>query len=155
MPTQVGNFATAWARYAFLQGQGYICSIIAVVVLIASYTWFDNAVVKIVRIFVMVLIASCLMLTCLKHAPKLVPAIQNKIDNQFLIFKSKHTWCAEPLCFSPTGQKVRLMDRVMTYLYIMTFGSFIGFSGAFPKLILDVRANAALLPPPICVEIAS
>jgi len=97
----VGNVATAWGRYAFLQGQGYICSIVAVVVLIVSYTWFDNAVVKIVRIFVMVLIASCLMLTCLKNAPKLVPAIQKKIDNQFLIFKSKHTWCAEPLCFSP------------------------------------------------------
>jgi NNP family nitrate/nitrite transporter-like MFS transporter len=26
----------------------------------------------------------------------------------------------------------------MTYLYIMTFGSFIGFSNAFPKLILDL-----------------
>ena len=35
----------------------------------------------------------------------------------------------------------------MTYLYIMTFGSFIGFSGAFPKLILDVISNATLSPP--------
>ena len=26
----------------------------------------------------------------------------------------------------------------MTYLYIMTFGSFIGFSGAFPKLLKDL-----------------
>ena len=124
----VGNCATAWSRYLFLQGLGYLCSIAAVILLIVSYAWFDSAVIKIVRIFVMVLVASVLMMTSLKHAPKLVPAIGQKIDNQFLIFKSKHTWA-------------------MTYLYIMTFGSFIGFSGAFPKLILDLFGY---VPDPNC-----
>ncbi len=38
---------------------------------------------------------------------------------QFGIFKMKHNW-------------------IMTYLYVMTFGSFIGYSNAFPKLIDDV-----------------
>ena len=39
--------------------------------------------------------------------------------SQVAIFKDKHTYW-------------------MTYLYIMTFGSFIGFSSAFPKLIIDL-----------------
>jgi NNP family nitrate/nitrite transporter-like MFS transporter len=38
---------------------------------------------------------------------------------QFAIFRDKHNWA-------------------MTWLYVMTFGSFIGFSAAFPKLIQDV-----------------
>jgi len=38
---------------------------------------------------------------------------------QFAVFRNKHTW-------------------VMTWLYTMTFGSFIGYANAFPKLIDDV-----------------
>ncbi|MHC4841429.1 MAG: MFS transporter [Planctomycetota bacterium] len=44
---------------------------------------------------------------------------RSNIQNQFKIFKNKHNW-------------------VMTYLYVMTFGSFIGYANAFPKLIDDV-----------------
>jgi MFS transporter, NNP family, nitrate/nitrite transporter len=48
---------------------------------------------------------------------KLVPGdIKTSLKQQFAIFKNKHNW-------------------VMTYLYTMTFGSFIGFSAAFPLLI--------------------
>ena len=47
---------------------------------------------------------------------------------QFAIFRNKHNW-------------------VMTWLYTMTFGSFIGYANAFPKLIDDVfgviRVDAA------------
>lgn len=39
-----------------------------------------------------------------------------RIDRVFAIFKNKHTW-------------------IMTYLYVMTFGSFIGYSAALPLLI--------------------
>lgn len=46
-------------------------------------------------------------------------AIQEPLKEQFSIFGLKHNW-------------------VMTYLYVMTFGSFIGYSNAFPKLIDDV-----------------
>jgi MFS transporter, NNP family, nitrate/nitrite transporter len=42
-----------------------------------------------------------------------------KLRTDFSIFKSKHTW-------------------LMTYLYIMTFGSFIGYSSVFPKLIQEL-----------------
>lgn len=45
--------------------------------------------------------------------------IRGNLDKQFAIFRNKHTW-------------------IMTILYVMTFGSFIGLSASFPKLIQDV-----------------
>lgn len=48
---------------------------------------------------------------------KLVPAgVAQALNRQFTIFREKHTW-------------------LMTWLYVMTFGSFIGYSAAFPLLI--------------------
>ena len=48
--------------------------------------------------------------------------VQENLKAQFEIFEKKHNW-------------------VMTWLYTMTFGSFIGFSAAFPKLIQDVYGS--------------
>lgn len=45
--------------------------------------------------------------------------LKENLNRQFAIFGNKHNW-------------------IMTIIYTMTFGSFIGFSGAFPKLIQDV-----------------
>ncbi|OGX12816.1 MAG: MFS transporter [Omnitrophica bacterium RIFOXYB12_FULL_50_7] len=45
--------------------------------------------------------------------------IKGNLDRQFSIFKNKHNW-------------------IMTVLYVMTFGSFIGYAASFPKLIQDV-----------------
>jgi NNP family nitrate/nitrite transporter-like MFS transporter len=45
--------------------------------------------------------------------------VRTNLRGQFSIFREKHNW-------------------VMTWLYTMTFGSFIGYSAAFPKLIQDV-----------------
>ncbi len=45
--------------------------------------------------------------------------IKGNLKKQFAIFNDKHNW-------------------IMTIIYIMTFGSFIGFSAAFPKLCQDV-----------------
>jgi len=45
--------------------------------------------------------------------------IKANLNKQFAIFKNKHNW-------------------VMTVIYTMTFGSFIGFSAAFPKLSQDI-----------------
>ncbi|MTI33570.1 MFS transporter [Xanthovirga aplysinae] len=45
--------------------------------------------------------------------------IKGSLEQQFSIFNSKHNW-------------------IMTIIYTMTFGSFIGFSAAFPKLIQDI-----------------
>jgi NNP family nitrate/nitrite transporter-like MFS transporter len=60
---------------------------------------------------VLLAIALCLLLL------KLVPGkVKTSLDKQFSIFAMKDTW-------------------VMTLLYIMTFGSFIGYSAAFPLTI--------------------
>ncbi len=45
--------------------------------------------------------------------------IKGNLEGQFSIFRNKHNW-------------------IMTVLYVMTFGSFIGYSASFPKLIQDV-----------------
>ena len=45
--------------------------------------------------------------------------IKTNLNSQFAIFSNKHTW-------------------IMTIIYTMTFGSFIGFSAAFPKLSQDI-----------------
>jgi NNP family nitrate/nitrite transporter-like MFS transporter len=48
---------------------------------------------------------------------KVLPGtIRTSLNRQFAIFNNKHNW-------------------IMTYLYVMTFGSFIGYSAAFPLLI--------------------
>lgn len=46
-------------------------------------------------------------------------SIKSSLDKQFSILSSKHNW-------------------IMTIIYTMTFGSFIGFSAAFPKLCQDI-----------------
>jgi MFS transporter, NNP family, nitrate/nitrite transporter len=45
--------------------------------------------------------------------------IKQSLNKQFSIFQNKHNW-------------------IMTIIYTMTFGSFIGFSAAFPKLCQDI-----------------
>jgi len=45
--------------------------------------------------------------------------LKGSLNHQFSIFKNKHNW-------------------VMTIIYTMTFGSFIGYAASFPKLIQDV-----------------
>lgn len=46
-------------------------------------------------------------------------SVRKNLSGQFSIFKEKHNW-------------------ILAWLYTMTFGSFIGYSAAFPKLIQDV-----------------
>ncbi len=77
----------------------------------------DWGIPELIKIFVVLVIA---VLTTLALMRFVTPAETKKnLINQFQIFKSKHNW-------------------VMTWLYVMTFGSFIGFSAAFPKLIQDI-----------------
>lgn len=45
-----------------------------------------------------------------------LPGTKQSFSNQFVIVKRKHTW-------------------IMTWLYVATFGSFIGYSAAFPLLL--------------------
>lgn len=64
------------------------------------------------------------ILVCLGLLKLLPGKIKASLDKQFSIFGMKHTW-------------------VMTLLYIMTFGSFIGYSAAFPLLIKVVFGKLA------------
>ncbi|MFC3681335.1 antiporter [Bacterioplanoides pacificum] len=58
---------------------------------------------------------------------RMIPgSIQPNIKNQFRIFSNKHTWS-------------------MTVLYILTFGSFIGFSAALPLSISVIFGKMSLL----------
>ncbi|MCB0396476.1 MAG: NarK/NasA family nitrate transporter [Flavobacteriales bacterium] len=50
-------------------------------------------------------------------------AIQENLKKQFSILRDKHNW-------------------IMTVIYTMTFGSFIGYSAAFPKLCQDIFPEA-------------
>jgi len=62
-------------------------------------------------------VAVVITLTAMRYlTPK---ETKENLQGQFGIFKMKHNW-------------------IMTYLYVMTFGSFIGYANAFPKLIDDV-----------------
>lgn len=61
-------------------------------------------------VLVLILFATVMLL-------KMLPgAIRTSLDRQYKIFNNKHTW-------------------VMSVLYVMTFGSFIGFAAAFPLSI--------------------
>ena len=70
-----------------------------------------------VKVFLVLTITVCTTLLLMRY---LTPrTVRENLSGQFAIFREKHNW-------------------VMTWLYVMTFGSFIGYSAAFPKLIQDV-----------------
>jgi NNP family nitrate/nitrite transporter-like MFS transporter len=72
---------------------------------------------EILRIFIILVVVILATLALMRWVtPK---GTRDNLRHQFRIFRSKHNW-------------------IMTWLYIMTFGSFIGYSAAFPKLIKDV-----------------
>lgn len=78
------------------------------------------------KIFVVLVFAVATTLALMRFlTPK---ETKENLKGQFAIFSNKHNW-------------------IMTWLYTMTFGSFIGYANAFPKLIDDVfgviRVDAA------------
>ncbi len=91
----------------------YMITLGLIVVFLGAYLFVGLKV----SIWLVLPIVIVLMLLLMKYAtPK---DIKSNLDKQFDIFKNKHTW-------------------VMTTMYTMTFGSFIGFSAAFPKLTQDI-----------------
>lgn len=70
-----------------------------------------------INVFIILPVIVILTLALMKlFAPS---SIKDRLNNQLLILKDKHNW-------------------VMTIIYVMTFGSFIGYAASFPKLIQDV-----------------
>jgi NNP family nitrate/nitrite transporter-like MFS transporter len=120
--------------FACLNGLAYVCSAIAFGVAMGTFrsALMDTPNGRIGRIFILVFIAGFLMhLSMWFLSPGEVKA---NLVVQSAIFKNKHTW-------------------IMTWLCIMSFGSFIGYSNAFPSLIQNLfgfikDANGKEIPNP-------
>ena len=110
---RVGSTLTAVGKYLWLTLLGLVGSAAGVALLVARWSWLPD----LAKTLVIVVVAVVVTLAALRY---LTPAATRaSLGEQFGIFRLKHNW-------------------VMTYLYVMTFGSFIGYSNAFPKLIDDV-----------------
>lgn len=113
-----GSMAENVLGYLRLEGLGYIGIVVGVGIFLAVNPLISGNPILIILRIVLLAVIACLItlmsLWFLSSAP-----IKAKLKVQSAIFSNKHTWA-------------------MTWLYIMTFGSFIGYSSAFPKLIKDV-----------------
>lgn len=108
-----GATSVAIGKYIWLTLLGYLGATVGIVLLLTPWGGFP----VLIKVFIIVAIAACITLLAMRF---LTPTETRKnLQNQFAIFKNKHTW-------------------IMTWLYTMTFGSFIGYANAFPKLIDDV-----------------
>jgi MFS transporter, NNP family, nitrate/nitrite transporter len=108
-----GPTPTAIGKYLWLQMIGFVGAAIGVGMLI----FVDLPIPELLRIFLVLIVAVAATLLGMKFMTP--QTIQDPLNKQFAIFGNKHNW-------------------VMTWLYVMTFGSFIGYANAFPKLIDDV-----------------
>ncbi len=107
--------ATGISKTLYLVFLGLISAGIGAFLLI-GLPW-ENWGLKNVSMWFVLPIVIVLTILLMKH---LTPSeIKTNLNQQFSIFNDKHNW-------------------IMTIIYTMTFGSFIGFSMAFPKLCQDV-----------------
>ena len=109
-----GATPAAIGKYLWLQGLGFLGVVVGVALLLAGRSLPIPALLWTFIVLVITVIVTLLVMHWI--TPK---AIQEPLHKQFAIFKNKHNW-------------------IMTWLYVMTFGSFIGYSNAFPKLLEDV-----------------
>jgi len=110
---KTGSTLVAVGKFLWLTLLGFGGAIVAIGVLISTYTFQA----KTIWTFVVILVAVPVTMLLMRFlTPK---ETRQNLQGQFGILRTKHNW-------------------VMTYLYVMTFGSFIGYANAFPKLIKDV-----------------
>jgi len=110
---KTGPTPVAVGKYLWLTILGFVGAYAGIGLLIVPWGGFP----VLLKTFIVAVVAVVVTLAGMRF---LTPsAIQEPLKAQFGIFKLKHNW-------------------VMTYLYVMTFGSFIGYANAFPKLIDDV-----------------
>jgi NNP family nitrate/nitrite transporter-like MFS transporter len=108
----IRNTAKACGAMLWLELLGLVGAGLGVFLLLSS--WGLEGLTK---VFVVLVIVVPVTLALMRYATP--GATSSNLRKQFQIFRNKHNW-------------------IMTWLYIMTFGSFIGYSAAFPKLIKDV-----------------
>ena len=110
---ECGSTPVAVGKFLWLTILGFAGAIAGIAVLLATYS-LEN---KTLWTFIVILAAVPVTMLGMRF---LTPReTRENLQGQFGIFKQKHNW-------------------VMTYLYVMTFGSFIGYANAFPKVIKDV-----------------
>ncbi len=119
---ECGPTPIAIGKYLWLTLLGYLGATVGIVLLLMPWGGFP----VLLKIFCVLIVCVVTTLALMRF---LTPAETKKnLIGQFAIFNDKHNW-------------------VMTWLYTMTFGSFIGYANAFPKLIDDVfgviRVDAA------------
>lgn len=112
---KTANTLQAAARYFWLELLGFGGVAVAIALLLMSKTW--NFAPELLETLLIVCVAIAVTMTLMRYATP--QQTRESLQKQFAIFSNKHNW-------------------VMTYLYVMTFGSFIGYSSAFPKLLKDV-----------------
>jgi len=105
-------------NFYWMEFTGIIASFIGVITLIQTR---DSALVQspggqVCHKFLLVFLAMFAEHVFMLASPK---KARDRVIKQSVIFKRKHNY-------------------IMTWLYIMCFGSFIGYSGSFPKLIVDL-----------------
>lgn len=120
-----GSTPVAVGKYLWLELLGYCGAAIAIFFLVMPWGGFP----VLLKIFFVLVIAIVVTLVLMRYLTS--KDTKENLIGQFGIFKNKHNW-------------------VMTWLYVMTFGSFIGYANAFPKLLKDVfgyiRVDAAGQP---------
>jgi NNP family nitrate/nitrite transporter-like MFS transporter len=114
---QTGSTAGAIGKYLWLEALGYVGVAVSVGLLMLSKTWNLAPGWELLATLANVVAAILVTMALMRFATP--SSTRGSLNVQFAIFKKKHNW-------------------VMTYLYVMTFGSFIGYSSAFPKLLKDV-----------------
>lgn len=106
LPSAAGSFSIILMMY----GIGFVTSMIGLWLILPEAANGSGYSIPKELVLVLVLFATVIAL-------KLLPgAIRTSLERQYKIFNNRHTW-------------------VMSVLYIMTFGSFIGFAAAFPLSI--------------------
>lgn len=106
---ELGTPVKAFSRISIMLGVGFLTSIIALYVMLPANA--NGAGLSISKWLILpVEIAATVFLL------RVLPGLKEKLDRQYKIFSNHHTW-------------------VMTIIYTMTFGSFIGFSAALPLSI--------------------
>ncbi len=111
-----GPAPIAIGKYLWLELLGFVGATGGILLLVLV----KPPIPELLWIFVVLVVAVAITLTLMRFLTPRV--IQEPLNKQFAIFSNKHNWA-------------------MTWLYVMTFGSFIGYANAFPKLIDDVFLN--------------
>ncbi len=116
-----GPAPIAIGKYLWLTVLGFGGGTVGILLLLANW----RGVPELAKVFITLLVTVIVTLALMRYCTP--GPIQKGLNAQFAIFRNKHNW-------------------VMTWLYTMTFGSFIGYANSFPMLIDIVFGNIAVGP---------